>query len=81
MAAHILNNSSVYKTNLISTIVDILSNSILGVNVYKTNLISTIVDYRSTNEYDNLVYKTNLISTIVDGVHLFQRHLLSIRLI
>ena len=34
---------SVYKTNLISTIVDIVLGSILTI-VYKTNLISTIVD-------------------------------------
>ena len=34
---------SVYKTNLISTIVD-PNNNHLNASVYKTNLISTIVD-------------------------------------
>ena len=37
-------STRVYKTNLISTIVD-LSNSCLRLYVYKTNLISTIVDW------------------------------------
>ena len=34
----------VYKTNLISTIVDMPGVMVRGVTVYKTNLISTIVD-------------------------------------
>ena len=36
--------SYVYKTNLISTIVDSIGGNIETINVYKTNLISTIVD-------------------------------------
>ena len=56
---------SVYKTNLISTIVDIQTTVVNRDNVYKTNLISTIVDPNHNIRFI-FVYKTNLISTIVD---------------
>ena len=60
-----LGTSGVYKTNLISTIVDLqLDNP--QFNVYKTNLISTIVDTIGSTTKKVDVYKTNLISTIVD---------------
>ena len=41
--------SNVYKTNLISTIVDNTDVDLPPVSVYKTNLISTIVDYSRQN--------------------------------
>ena len=55
----------VYKTNLISTIVDIRPGIASNCSVYKTNLISTIVDDVDDDDYLS-VYKTILISTIVD---------------
>ena len=56
----------VYKTNLISTIVDKAKGLTKTALVYKTNLISTIVDSNQFGSGSERVYKTNLISTIVD---------------
>ena len=70
----------VYKTNLISTIVDVLNGGNLQ-QVYKTNLISTIVDSVEYRESTIRVYKTNLISTIVDGGSYIVHKYTSIRLI
>ena len=71
----------VYKTNLISTIVDSGGSHQSGKDVYKTNLISTIVDSTSYTANQSFVYKTNLISTIVDYDSLKFFILSSIRLI
>ncbi len=57
-------DDAVYKTNLISTIVEEYEDEKKD-SVYKTNLISTIVDDVDDDDYLS-VYKTILISTIVD---------------
>ena len=52
---------TVYKTHIISTIVDKSLCTMLE-PVYKTHIISTIVDQSAAGN----VYKTHIISTIVD---------------
>ena len=61
----------VYKTFVISTIVD-LSISFLVTFVYKTFVISTIVDATRLFTRCRTVYKTFVISTIVDCENIVQ---------
>ena len=59
---------TVYKTHIISTIVDKSLCTMLE-PVYKTHIISTIVDYYCRFIQQSAagnVYKTHIISTIVD---------------
>ena len=57
---------AVYKTTIISTIVDAHRILFSPSPVYKTTIISTIVDFGWNNLLSLPVYKTTIISTIVD---------------
>ena len=68
---------SVYKTLIISTIVD-CAWTVFDFEVYKTLIISTIVDI-NTAHVDTHVYKTLIISTIVDTGKSLKHDMQSIR--
>ena len=63
---------SVYKTLIISTIVDLFFSQFFADIVYKTLIISTIVD-TALGWHTCSVYKTLIISTIVDSTEVLYR--------
>ena len=61
-----LQKISAYRGNIISTIVDIMSEMVDKI-AYRGNIISTIVDSIHNQMLKTFAYRGNIISTIVDS--------------